>query len=198
LDSDVFLWGQAPQPGVFSKISPRERSMLAAEQNRFVIAVFRDRPLDLIGSSLGSAGRQLGMLNLSEFNYPSREANMIVPQLVPREQIDYRASKAFARTMPTGITEILTKAAVVAAMGWILFYLTVLRSGDEQRQSRVAFLILIVGALMINAAVCGALSTPHDRYQARVIWLLPLLALCLPSRRTWVRRTTPSIAGEGA
>jgi hypothetical protein len=56
LDSDVFLWGQAPQPGVFSKISPRERSMLAAEQNRFVIAVFRDRPLDLIGSSLGQPG----------------------------------------------------------------------------------------------------------------------------------------------
>jgi hypothetical protein len=32
-------------------------------------------------------------------------------------------------------------------------------------------------ALMINAFVCGVLSDPHHRYQARLIWLLPAAAV---------------------
>ena len=34
----------------------------------------------------------------------------------------------------------------------------------------------MLAALLLNAAICGALSGPHHRYQARVVWLLPLLA----------------------
>jgi hypothetical protein len=33
------------------------------------------------------------------------------------------------------------------------------------------------GALVVNAAVCGVLSGVNDRYQARLIWLVPLLAV---------------------
>jgi hypothetical protein len=31
--------------------------------------------------------------------------------------------------------------------------------------------------IFVNAAVCGILSGPHDRYAARVSWLLPFAAL---------------------
>jgi hypothetical protein len=31
--------------------------------------------------------------------------------------------------------------------------------------------------MLINAAVCGAVSGAFPRYQARVVWLLPLAAL---------------------
>jgi hypothetical protein len=30
--------------------------------------------------------------------------------------------------------------------------------------------------VLLNSVICGGLSTPHDRYGARVLWLLPLLA----------------------
>jgi hypothetical protein len=36
---------------------------------------------------------------------------------------------------------------------------------------------VIVAALLANAAVCSLLSGVYDRYQARVTWLLPLLAI---------------------
>ena len=39
-------------------------------------------------------------------------------------------------------------------------------------------LVLVVAGLLINAAVCGALSGVFPRYQARVIWLAPFMA-CL-------------------
>ena len=32
-------------------------------------------------------------------------------------------------------------------------------------------------AILANAAVCGALSNPHDRYGARMVWLAPLVVL---------------------
>ncbi len=44
----------------------------------------------------------------------------------------------------------------------------------------------VVGALLANAFVCGALSGPHDRYGARMAWIATLLvvvALALAVRR---------------
>jgi hypothetical protein len=39
-------------------------------------------------------------------------------------------------------------------------------------------------AILANAAVCGALSNPHDRYGARMVWLATLVVLLIP----WLRR----------
>jgi hypothetical protein len=54
---------------------------------------------------------------------------------------------------------------------------------------------VLVGA-GVNALVTGALSGPHDRYQARIAWLLPLAAvLAWPGhgvfRRATQRGATP-------
>ena len=42
--------------------------------------------------------------------------------------------------------------------------------------------LFALAALLLNAAICGALSGPYPRYQARVVWLLPLLATALALR----------------
>jgi hypothetical protein len=36
---------------------------------------------------------------------------------------------------------------------------------------------LVVFGVLANAAICGIMSGPHDRYQARVAWLIPAMAL---------------------
>jgi hypothetical protein len=36
---------------------------------------------------------------------------------------------------------------------------------------------LLTAALLCNAAICGVLSNPHDRYQSRLAWLAVLLAM---------------------
>jgi hypothetical protein len=40
----------------------------------------------------------------------------------------------------------------------------------------VGLATIIIVAVIGNAAVTGALSNVEDRYQSRVIWLVPLLA----------------------
>lgn len=49
--------------------------------------------------------------------------------------------------------------------------------------------LLVALGVLLNAALCGALSGPHDRYQARVIWTLPLLAFALAVRQSGPDRT---------
>jgi hypothetical protein len=71
------------------------------------------------------------------------------------------------------------KFFLVAALAFCIGRWTRRRSTDAGREekARLAVLALTVfAATVANAAVCGVLSGPYDRYQARVIWLFPFLA----------------------
>ena len=48
--------------------------------------------------------------------------------------------------------------------------------------ARAACLLLVL-AVALNAAVCGMLSGPFDRYEARLLWLIPCAALLLDVAR---------------
>jgi hypothetical protein len=54
----------------------------------------------------------------------------------------------------------------------------------RKRSAVRGFAAATVLALLVNAAVTGGLSMPHDRYQSRIMWLPPLvLLLSLPRLR---------------
>jgi hypothetical protein len=57
---------------------------------------------------------------------------------------------------------------------------------------------LVLFGVVLNAAVCGMLSGAQDRYQARVVWLVPLLALIAAShgRTTTACLTKPKASGD--
>jgi peptidoglycan/LPS O-acetylase OafA/YrhL len=54
--------------------------------------------------------------------------------------------------------------------------------------------VLVVALLVVNAAVCGALSGPFARYQARMVWLFPMAAGLLVAGLRPRRRPTPATA----
>ena len=48
-----------------------------------------------------------------------------------------------------------------------------------------AIALFLLAALVGNAAICGVLSNPHDRYQSRLAWLAPLVvAIAMLGRRS--------------
>jgi hypothetical protein len=49
--------------------------------------------------------------------------------------------------------------------------------GAPRRHLATACAAAVLVALLTNAAVTGGLSGPHDRYQSRVMWLPPLVAV---------------------
>jgi len=66
-------------------------------------------------------------------------------------------------------------------VGWMSLICLVLAMGAAWRlrdMKTAVFLGLILASLIGNAVICGVLSTPHDRYQSRLMWL-PAFALAL-------------------
>jgi hypothetical protein len=48
--------------------------------------------------------------------------------------------------------------------------------------SQILFCVMIGVGVIVNAIICGSFSTIDNHYQARVIWLIPLLAVLVVSR----------------
>ncbi|MBX9777548.1 MAG: hypothetical protein K2Y71_24470 [Xanthobacteraceae bacterium] len=87
----------------------------------------------------------------------------------------------------------LNRIQVPIAWGSTLLLLGVTVLAARRRQyAGVGDLAAVVAlAILANAAVCGALSNPNDRYGARMVWLAMLVLLMVP----WMRRATPASAG---
>lgn len=175
--SDTFLWSVDPRSGVFMASSPGVQRALAAEQYRFVGSVFADRPFEQLSASLRSAIRQSAMIGLSEFNYDPGTRQALMRKLPPDEASKQRRSMAFRGVMPVRATEIMTYLTVAAAILILWLGRACLRAPGGRTLSPLGGLALVlITGIAINDLVCGAMSTPHDRYAARVVWLLPLVA----------------------
>jgi hypothetical protein len=77
----------------------------------------------------------------------------------------------------------------IAYIAWALWSADGMSSNDGGVVYRLAALVII--GVIGNAIVCATISGPHDRYQARVIWLLPMIATTLHFARheRWWRVT---------
>jgi len=63
---------------------------------------------------------------------------------------------------------------ITVALSCIFLFLQLRRVGPSMR---VLFLV-VIGGVFANAVICAVFSGVANRYQSRVIWLLPLLAVC--------------------
>jgi hypothetical protein len=179
LTADDFLWELGPR-GVFATAPPATRRALSAEQLRFVASVFAFDPWAQLSASFDDAIRQIPAMKLTEFQYTDLEKAEFAAKVPGRSLAALEASAAYRGAMPLDILNRLQPALALLSGGVILILLV--RSGPAgsrwQRPEMRLSAWLVLG-FFINAAVCGVLSGPHDRYSARVAWLLPLAALLL-------------------
>ncbi len=182
-DSDDFLWsrtgpvwsprGDGALPGGSISLAPEASAILAETLLREPFGVLRAALAngwaqlwrDRVGDALGpehlaaSVGRQLSL------GFPTAEGARFAAGLQARGQLPMVAAP-FLLVHPVVL---LCGAAGALLGGWRAW-----RARDR------ALLGLVVGVLvgvLANALVTGALSGPHDRYGARIAWLLPLAAL---------------------
>src|SRR4051794_16747501 len=60
---------------------------------------------------------------------------------------------------------------------------------SEDKLSPILFFTALGIGIISNALICGSFSSIHDRYQARVIWLIPLAATLVLARILRPKRT---------
>jgi hypothetical protein len=184
MPADDFLWGMTPKNGVFETASHDSRRALGDEQTRFAIAAATAYPLQQATASLKNTLAQLGDTELSDFTYKPSVAASLVGDLPAEHQGELRASRAFHQAWPLRMLQGLQTGALLLALlaaVWMIAHprQTVTVEEDENQTAALLFAMLVVVGVLANGAVCGILSSLFGRYQARVMWDLPLAALAL-------------------
>lgn len=173
--SDGFLWDPDPRTGVFMAVSPTLQRRLAAEQLPFVLASVRHAPLATATMLLRDFATQLGKGGLSEFHYNREQRSYFAVKLPAAMFANVRQSPAYRGTFPLAPFETISLlltigAALILLSSWL---------PRSPLAPWAGFATIALGGVLLNDLVCGCLSTPHDRYQMRVIWVLPAVAAVL-------------------
>jgi hypothetical protein len=177
MDSDEFLWDPASPVSRDAAGNPRAMGsvLLAPEASAIVRETLRDQPLGFALSAARNGLVQLVTAGIGDTLGP--------------EHLDLSARRAIA-AFPPGVLaafdaarqmrgELRAVAAPFAAVIPVALVLSVplLSLGLVRRPEARGMLLAICVGVSANALATGGLSKPHERYQARIAWLLPFAAL---------------------
>jgi hypothetical protein len=165
--ADQWLWGRGSPFFEMGRFTGTR-----AESTRIIWASVERYPGLQVESAVSDALRQFAMFKTGDQIEP-QEWILSKPlgEFIPRQVRAYLA----ARQQLGGI-DFRPINFVHLTVGWLSLVglVTALAFSLWRRHRKNAlFLGFILLALIGNAAICGALSNPHDRYQSRLIWLAP-------------------------
>ncbi len=175
--SDDFLWSHDPAKSVWYSATPADKLRISDEQLEIVAGSVLHAPLAQLTATARNFGRQLVGFRLMNFG-PTPEVWGNLTDLSPGPLADdFFASRIAHGGFDLPAFSIAYYLVVIVSMVLLLVHYRRL-----DRAMKMAALI-IVGGVIVNALVTGAISEPDDRYQVRVIWLIPVLAVIVALRR---------------
>jgi hypothetical protein len=155
-----FLWGKN---GVVQRATPTQLDRIREEEPEIVLAAAREYSGHEVRRLTYNAAVQL----ITFQPYPFIERLVLddtgTPQLAPATQANEGVLSMI------GILTAISAAIGTLCLGWIFL---------RGRPLRPVITLMFLGILG-NAATCVLLAAVAHRYQARVIWLVPLFALAL-------------------
>lgn len=187
--SDSFLWSKHTHNGVFSAAPHEDRAKMGDEQFGFAMAVAQAYPMDVTAGFLRNAWKQVFTNRLTEFSDLSL-GNDLLEAMGPKigsSPLDQRQYDRFLSTFETVNAVAFWLSILLLSAALLLMK----RSGREAEGDIDTAIKIVVSLVMIgglaNAFITGGLSGPHDRYQARILWL-PVFALFIVMAR-WALRS---------
>ena len=173
-DPDNFLWGA---DGIYQNASEDETRRLAQEEIPFVLATLRAYPREQISRSAGNFWGQLTTFGFEDLDASSWVLDEF-GSVLPRARSSYVKSRQAQDVLPLELLTSIQFWAVMASLAVMAVFAPLL---GRRRSPRIAGLSLVIVSMVVaNAAVTGTLSMVEERFECRVIWLVPLLAgMCI-------------------
>jgi hypothetical protein len=193
--SEDILWSLDPGRGVFEPSDYATRLALTREEPAFAFAVVAASPGEVLETSVANGARQFVELTLGDtLGFPQLPLDCLS---LSRPWFNNYACLA---PSPARLSSTLVFLAekVIRLTTWASFAYLALRllmtlwaprltRSLTPLSPRLASCTLsILGLVIANAALCGALNGVFGRYQMRLVWLLPLMAMI-----AWMER--PSV-----
>jgi hypothetical protein len=158
--------------GSFALLPEPQKAAISEHQIAFMTDVLKDDPSGVAAAIARNVAVQIGFFSV-EMTIPTPDmidtANRLTNRL-PASVSDGR----LISSQPTWIAGLnVVHGAVylgsLIALGWL---------GVRGRLSRddIALTLIVLVGIIANAVVCGAVSEPANRYGARVMFLLPMMA----------------------
>src|SRR5262249_27712112 len=173
---DDFLWNS----GIFNDLGRFEG--LGDEMREIVVRSLREYPREQIQTAVAATAEQLRLVG-SGYGIHDKiwHTYGIIKRFIPREapsMLRARQQLGEFGFMQLNWTQINWLHVPIAWGSMALALLLAVRALFSRRFDPItALATTVVGALLANAFVCGALSGPHDRYGARMNWLATLLVV---------------------
>lgn len=177
VDWVAFLGSTDPKRGVFEVADLATKRRLSDEQIGFALAVARHDPGGLAAGMARDIAAQLGVFNLRTMRYTDKVAASMAASFPPAVATAAASSRIGVSDWPLAIVETSNLALTTAALMYLALVVTRSRSENALARDQAMFMLIVVLGLVANAIVCGGIASPNPRFQARVIWLLPFLAM---------------------
>jgi hypothetical protein len=186
-NADGWLWGW---DGPFHRLGGWEGGY-DNEARQIVLDTLRLYPADHLKSALAATLAQLVSfrtgegVNANDLHHTLPMLEKLAPDTMPRVRAAAQQHDAFDFTwinrihLPVGYLAFIILLTAVSG---------IIRSSPQPKALAATVLLTLV----INAAICGALSNPNDRYQARIAPLALFAAALLLLQQ---RRTQENLAG---
>jgi hypothetical protein len=177
-DADAFLWGDS----VFNRLG--RFAGLGDEMRTIVLGSLRDYPLMQLRAALVATAKQFVTVGTGEgvvttlwhtYGIIGRYTPSAVPAM--REARQQHGEIEFEAINEVQVPVALAAAALLP----LLIFLGLWSSAFADLGLLAAAVAL---ALLANAAVCGIISNPHDRYGSRIVWIA-VFAVALAARRAF-------------
>ncbi len=189
--ADAFLWNDGP----FNELG--RFAGLGAEMRTIVLESLAEYPGEQIEAAVSDTAQQLVLVASGEGVVTSiwhtyGIIERYIPSIVPamraarqqRGEVDFRALNTLH--VPIALLSMLA----------LPFVMLLGRRGDFTDIALLATTVAV--ALLVNAAVCGALSNPHNRYGARLVWIATMAAALVPMRLVASRQLPATVKIEAA
>jgi hypothetical protein len=118
---------------------------------------------------------------LTAFSYSPGDLQFYAAKLPPGEYRRMSDTLSARQAWPLRQLEGIVYATAIGALIVMATGILALRRRPAPSSDVVLFSVIVVVGLLLNAMICGGIAIVHDRYQGRVIWLLPLIAALLYS-----------------
>lgn len=169
--ADDFLWSES---GVLALASDETRERIEREDLRFLLAAVRAYPRAQLARSVRNFLEQLRACGVYVFDANAWMGSQI-DEVLPGQNARYLKSLQAHNALPLDFfSDVLLHWTLIASVCAIVVFAIVLRSSLAPRLAGLG--VAIVSTVVANAFVTGVFSSVEDRYQGRVVWLIPFLA----------------------
>ncbi|MFY9854476.1 MAG: hypothetical protein WAK26_11435 [Terracidiphilus sp.] len=191
---DTLLWDE---DGAYQSAPDAERDQMDHEEMPLVLATLRAYPRQQLSRSAANFNQQLLSFGLYGFDSNAWMLEQF-DETMPKARSNYLKSRQAHDALPLDLLTEIQWWTIVASLAAIAALIPFLW---RRHSTRLAGLGLVVAATIVaNALVTGVMSVVDDRYGARVMWMIPLLAgiffLDLLNQRETAREETVSELGQ--